>query len=171
MHRLIVGVTGCGKSTLAKIIAWEHRRAGDNVFVCDPWQASDWHCDASIPKVDDAIEFLFQQKRGGAVIFDEAGLAEAFMRLDENNRIVAAARHYGYAIYFLAQRYIQVPPKLRDNITTIYVFRQPPIVAKEMAKQWYSPGDPILKTPNLKRFEFLKLAGWKPASWHRIEKI
>lgn len=170
MHRLIVGATGCGKSTLAKIIAWEHYRAGDNVFICDPWQSS-WHCHALIPDPDAAVDFLFQEKRGGAVIFDEAGLAEAFMRLDENNRIVAAARHYGYAIYFLAQRFIQVPPKLRDNITTIYVFQQPPVAAKDMARQWFCPGDPLLKTPLLNRFEFLKQGGWTRPSWHRIEKI
>lgn len=102
------------------------------------------------------------------MIFDEAGLEGAILRLEENSNLAANARHYGYALYFLAQRFKQVPPTLRSNITTLYAFRQSPLDAKEMARQWYQPGEPLLLTPQLNRYEFLKTTGWRAGTWHRI---
>lgn len=171
-HRLIVGKTMSGKTTLAQILAKKHYDAGDSVFVLDSQGSPDWFCDQQFNRgeFDAFVHYLLDSgnHQGGAAFIDEAGLNEQDLRATQNNRLIIDARHRGLALYFMVHGIKQLPPIIRRNTTTIYAFQLSPDDAAEAARTWYEPGDPLLLTPYLPRFAFLKQTNFQGGAWYKL---
>lgn len=174
-HRIIVGKTLSGKTTLAQVLAWKHHNRGESVFVMDAQGSQDWTCDRQFGRGEfqEYLYFLLDSgaHAGGAAFIDEAGLEESELRRIESNRLIIDARHRGLALYFIAHGIKQLPPIIRRNVTTLYAFQLSPDDAAEAARVWYEPGDPLLRTPRLKRFEFLKQTNFKGGQWFKLEPV
>ena len=174
-HRLIVGKTLSGKTTLAQILAYKHHRRGEAVFILDAQESPNWFCDRQFGRGEfhQFINFLLDSgaHSGGAAFIDEAGLEEADLRRIQNNRLIIDARHRGVALYFIAHGIKQMPPIIRRNVTTLYAFQLSPDDATEAARTWYEPGNPLLLTPYLQRFAFLKQTNFKGGQWFKLESI
>ena len=171
MHRLIVGKTGSGKTTLAKYLAHAHWKQGAGVYVFDA-QEDAWAATAQFGRgqLQEFMSYLFDEdyRQPGAVFVDEAGLSEADLRRTESNRLVSDARHRGFALYFICHRIKHLSPTIRGQCDTVYAFRLGRRDAEEAAQEWDAPGDPLLKTPLLQQYQFLKQTNFKPPEWYEL---
>lgn len=141
MHTLVVGITGSGKSRLAKehIIPGWHRR-GYAVLVLDPL-AQPWP--GAYRQTDDPMRFLDWMQRGERCIgiVDECSTSlRGDANLERQTRWLATqSRNRGHKVYFLGQRVLQMQPDVRNNCSEAFVFMQTPADARWFAEQWNLP--------------------------------
>lgn len=148
-HVAIIGPTLCGKTTLAKRLAAQYRRAGLGVLVLDPfrdtWQAS-W-------ETVDRAAFVAKARasRRCALFADEAG--QVIARDPEAEWLFTGSRHWGHRMHVLAQSGVQMTPLMRSQCSRLYIFR----VSKRVAEMWAEDfaDDRILAATGLNQFEFL----------------
>jgi hypothetical protein len=134
VHRLVVGISGCGKSRLIReriIPAYAAR--GVAVLVLDPvgqaWPGAAW-------VTDDPWRFLATAKasRRCVLVVDECdetlrGSAE----LERGCKYLATrSRNDGHLAYFIAQRAHQIPPSYRNQCSGAFVFKQTAEDAEEI---------------------------------------
>ncbi len=133
-HVLILGMTMSGKTTLGRGLAAEYGHRGIGRLVLDPIGDPRWPADRL---TTDPEEFLAwcQQARGCAVFIDEAGEVVGRYQ-DEQHWLATRSRHYGHRAHFLAQRAQQIAPLVRDQCTTLFLFRVSLSDAKLLADEW-----------------------------------
>ena len=141
MHSLVVGITGSGKSRLAKqIIIPGWCRRGYAVLVLDPigqpWPGAHW-------VTDDPMTFLDKAKASEkcVLIVDECSTAlRGDAKTERATRWLATqSRNRGHIAYFLGQRVLQMQPDIRDNCGAAFVFQQNPDNAGWFNDQWNLP--------------------------------
>lgn len=142
-HRLVVGVTGSGKSYKAKIWAKGVLKAKACVVAFNPvgdtWPKGVINC-----RTADELEALLRRliaKKVKVMLF----LDEAFMLRQQVNRklhplltiIGSAGRHYGITMVVISQYPTSIDTNLRWNCSEAYVFRLADVTAaKELWKQY-----------------------------------
>ncbi len=150
-HILIVGTTGCGKTTLARqlaIVAVSKRR---RVVVFDPMR-SKWPDGCLV--YDDEREFSQRalRTRNALFIIDEAG--ETIGRCNyEMFWLATRARHLNAQSVFITHRPTQLSNIVRDNCNRIFMFRSTAAVAKMMSEEFTD--DNLLAAVDLKSHEYL----------------
>lgn len=99
--------------------------------------------------LDEIIEAIENDKNSDAyedgynpqylIVFDDVGV---YLRNDKRleakiNILVANRRHYGISMFFLVQNIMQMPPPLRKNLTSLFLYKPKNGVEKELIrKEW-----------------------------------
>lgn len=150
-HVAIIGPTLCGKTTLAKRLAGEYRRAGVGVLVLDPFRDT-WPADWMTP---DRAAFIAKARasRRCALFADEAG--QVIARDPEAEWLFTGSRHWGHRMHVLAQSGIQMTPLMRAQCSRLYIFRTTRRVAEMWAEDFAD--ERICAATTLARFEFLRV--------------
>jgi hypothetical protein len=151
-HALCVGVSGCGKTTLMKIIAKKLPRVavceygGKNKIGKTPWGT------ATVFHTLDIDEMLwFAQHNVSCNLFiDDAG--ENMERSRDFDFFTTCGRRWGHTVYLIVQRATQVTPNIRTNCETLYCFRQSEYDTQELRKDFPIEFDNAIR---LKKFQFL----------------
>lgn len=127
-HAAIIGMTGSGKTVLAREIARTHRKQGCGVLVLDPFRSPEWPADFI---TESMTAFLAKAKasRRCALFVEEAG---DFGRTPEFAWLFTQARHWGHVTHYVSQYHSQVPPIVRSNCERLFLFR----VSSRSAETW-----------------------------------
>lgn len=136
-HCLINGMTESGKTTLAKRLAAEYKRAGVGVIVLDPLHDPGWQADF---QTDDPGEFLevCRTSQRCALFIDEGG--ENAGQFDKPMHWLATrARHYGHNSHFISQRGAQLAKTIRDQCGRIFLFCSSVDDCKIHSREWNKP--------------------------------
>jgi hypothetical protein len=151
-HYGMFGRTETGKSTLAFILANRIRdsigkkSAGNinRIVVVNPhlnkWPQADYQYEFA----GEAQEYL--RKNTGCVVFvEETGLLiEDYA--DLVRKWTTTYRHLSHSFYFIGQRFVQLPPTMRDQLKAYFVFACSDDDAMEIADQF---GKPELRKANM----------------------
>ena len=149
-HSLILGMTESGKTTLAKQLAAQYKKAGINVLVLDPLKDPSWNADYQTNNPDEFLK-VFWDSRRCAVFIDEAG--ESAGRYDKAmERTATKGRHWGHNVHYISQRGTMINTTIRGQCTNMFLFSTGLKDAKIHAEEW---GHEELKNANkLKKGEF-----------------
>ena len=144
--RAVIGEIGTGKSRLAHMLAWEARRAGHAVLVCEP----EGDCGTWIGAhrlLHDAPETVAWMKAnpqaaGGEAFFEEAAEVCGGTGSALAARVAFAARgcrKYGWRSTFIWQRWPELSASLRRHCQTVVAFAQDAEDAEMMARDLRAP--------------------------------
>lgn len=158
MHSLIIGETGSGKTTTARDMADTFRASGVKIVVLDPWKGAAWNADYITDNADDLLATL-KESRCCAVFIDECNTTLA--RNPKYDMLAGAMRHYGHRCHFLAQRFSQVTPGIRDNCQTLLLFACGLDYARLAAKEYNDPK--LLEAASLKEGYYIVKRRFRPA--------
>lgn len=159
-HRLVVGSTMTGKTTVARTLAAEAVRRGVAVTVYDPLN-SDWHTDNVYTCEEEFFSAASSLANSGAkqlAIIDEADTV-----LNAGNRqrlwIATRGRHYGIELVLITQRPTLIVPTARNMCGELYAFRVSSSDAALLAQDF---ADDRIKdrAPALSQGQFLR-SYWK----------
>lgn len=137
-HVMILGMTMSGKTTLAKMLAAEYRKAGLKVGVLDPLGDPGWPADF---RTDDVDVFLarFWDSRQCAWFIDEAG--ESVGQFDTvMTKTATRGRHWGHRCHYISQRGTQLARTVRDQCASLFLFTTSLDDSKVHANEWNKPG-------------------------------
>jgi len=135
-HVLIAGTTMSGKSTLARQLAAQYKRAGIGVIVLDPLQDDRWGADY---QTADNGAFLASAKNSWqcALFVDEAGAAIGRYN-PEMEWCVTQGRHLGHRTHVITQWPTQLSPLVRGQCAYLYLFQVPRKAAALLAEEFNS---------------------------------
>lgn len=159
-HKLIVGGTETGKSTLARSMEADAFKRGIVPVIYDPTLNPAWKSELV---TDDEYEFFFmlnaQFEKGGSIlaIVDEA---DTIMSMSHRHNwwLFMRGRHYGIEAIAITQRPTNIAPSVRGNTSELFAFRIPKSDALALADDFAADG--INKAAELAQGEFLR-AYWK----------
>lgn len=135
MHTLIVGITGSGKSTIAKRMAEKAKRKGKGVLVFDPYLDE---YDAHLITSDlEEFEKYVKANKNCLCIVDEAG--EVLERGKRDNWLGTQTRHNGHDLVFICQVATMLSRPVRTSCSQVYAFRQGALSARTMAEEFACP--------------------------------
>ena len=140
-HVLVVGQTLSGKTTLAKLLVADWLKQGIPCIVFDP-RLTAWGepGDERVLVVRDVAAFLaaVEGSVSCGVVWDESG--GHFDRTDQQHLWVALeSRHLGHRAVLITTYYKLLPPAVREQITTLYLFKAGVRTCKQVAEEWASP--------------------------------
>lgn len=167
MHVGIFGPTRSGKTTLAQHLAAEYAKAGRAVLVCDPigvsWPTAAWQ--TSSPQ---ALLAKAKGSRNCMVFIEEASLSIARDR-QMSWLFVAAGNPAagGHVTHIIGQDGASLLPAMRQQLSTVYLFRCHPDLSDVWARQFAQPEIADL-APTLERFEFLQIRAFSPVKKCRL---
>jgi hypothetical protein len=119
-HVLILGTSESGKTTLAKMLARQYKRAGMGVLVLDPLMDPQWQADFM---TSDEEQFLkrFWASRNCFAFMDEGG--DSVGRFNTAMQKTATrGRHWGHSCHYITQRATQLAPIVRDQCRHLFAF-------------------------------------------------
>ncbi len=155
MHVLILGITETGKTTLAFKLAREYRSKGIKIFVLDPDKRQEWQADF----ITDDPEFFLETcklNQRAALFVDEGGVTIG-RYAGSSQWLATNARKWGHKAHFIAQRAQQIDPNVRNQCTSIFLFKQSVDDAKILSKDFVAPQ--LIDACNLKKGEYLCKVG------------
>lgn len=149
MHVLILGMTRSGKTTLAVQLAQQYRAARKPVAVLTPAGLGGqtdprWNPVSNLVTSDRGkfLAVLTSPKTWGAMaMVDEANQTIGWHDVDMERLFTAGSMH-GLTMHAIAQRAASFNKTIREQCSRLYLFRQGPDDAMEMARQF---GHPELK--------------------------
>lgn len=156
MHTLIIGVTGCGKSTLAKLLCKGYYQSGFKTLVCDPNRSREWKCTYLVNSMEE-LNGLAEKNRDMFIFVDEAARYVDKYE-DDCWWLTTEARKWGHSTCLIAQDTVMLPRVVREQCTRVYAFKTTPIDAKKIAGRYGS----YIETDKLGKFEFLVLDDFIP---------
>jgi hypothetical protein len=130
-------MTLSGKTTKAKALAHDYRRAGIGVLVLDPLQDPGWQADFI---TDDPGKFLdvFWKSRSCMAFMDEGG--ESVGRYDlAMQKTATRGRHCGHVCHYVTQKATQLAPVVRDQCTRLFLFCSSTRDGKILADEFNRP--------------------------------
>ena len=170
MHVGIFGPTRCGKTTLAQALAAEYVKNGRACLVCDPlnarWPAAHWQTTSAAALVAKA-----QASRSCMIFIEEASLSIARDRsLSWLFTTAGNPQAGGHVTHIIGQDGASLLPAMRQQLSTVYLFRCHPDLAETWARQFADPA--IAATaPTLQRYEFLKIRAFEPVKVCRLPPL
>lgn len=145
-HNLIVGMTGTGKSTLAKLVIKQAKKAGRKTVVLDPIGDPSYSADFQTTDPDQFLAYA-KANKSCYLFVDESG--QAIGRYNEPMMWLATtSRHLGHLSFFISHSATQLSPILRGQCGQVYLFSCAAANFKTVAEEWNQPD--ILK---MKRFD------------------
>lgn len=168
MHSLIVGISGAGKTHLAKYFAKQALAAGRGVLLYDPL-GNPFPCTWRTANPDRFLDMV-KASKDCLVVVDEAptictnlGEHQKFEWLatqSRHNTVVTdpATKHlFGHRCLFLAQKVTRIAPVYRENCTRLFAFNIKQASARILAEDF---GDELLRAPTLPRYHFMFATNW-----------
>jgi hypothetical protein len=161
MHVGIFGPTRSGKTTLSHSLAAAYRAAGRANLVCDPigvpWPAAQW-------QTTDATALMTKAKssRGCILWIEESSVSISRDRSLSWFFTTAGNPHAGgHITHVIGQDGASLLPGMRQQISTVYLFRCHPKLAEVWAEQFAEPEIARL-APTLQQYEFILARGFQP---------
>jgi len=163
-HSLILGMTGSGKSSLAKKLAISFEAKDMRVAVLDPL-GYDWPVTFHTDDPDGYMQYVRSHTR--MVLFvDESG--EVLKQHDKEKQWLATqSRHFGHSVFFIGQRNIQIPRTMRDQCETFYIFTLNIKDARNLADETNKPE--IVGVADLPKMTFARVNRFEPVTYHTIK--
>jgi len=154
-HTLIVGITGSGKTTVAKNLAVTYRRRGVGVLVLTPCLHDGWESDYITDNPELFLQVVFLN-RNCAIFVDECG--EMIGRwAGPMTKLATRSRHWGHNVHFIGQRATMIDPNVRSMCECFFIFKQSATDAKIVAIE--SACDVFLDAATLKKGQCLAKIG------------
>lgn len=154
-------MTGSGKTTLAKRLIPEYRKAGTPAIILDPMRDPHWGITEQDFQTHEPEIFLTKmyQSRRCALFVDEGG--ESIGRYSREMGVVTTrSRHFGHKTHIITQRPSQIDRTVRDQCTELYLFRVGFQDAKTLAEEFgYQE---IRDANNFEQGQFFKLSRFNP---------
>lgn len=159
-HKLIVGGTETGKSTLARAMEADAVKRGIVPVIYDPTLNPAWISELVTCDEFDFFDMLREQhekKKSILAIVDEA---DTIMSMSHRHNwwLFMRGRHFGIEAIAITQRPTNIAPSVRGNTSELFAFRIPKSDAQELANDFAAEG--IAKAAELVQGEFLR-AYWK----------
>lgn len=155
MHTLIIGITGSGKTTLAKKLCQQYIKRGITVFVLDPLLSSEWNAHYITDNPDEFVDVVFDNINC-AIFVDES--AETIGRYaGAMQRLATSSRNLGHNVHFICQRPKQLDINMRTQCEIVFVFKLSYYDAKELAKEYVA--DELMHAPKLQKGQYLAKVG------------
>jgi DNA helicase HerA-like ATPase len=158
MHVLIVGMTGSGKTTLAKRLVTQYKANKTPSLVLDPLFDPGWGADWQTANQQEFLDTMFQCRKC-ALFVDESGAAIG-RYAGEMAVIATQSRHFGHKAHFLTQRGSQLDKLIRDQCSTLFLFRVSKGDAKTFADEFGY--EDILQANSLAPGECFKVTRFSP---------
>jgi len=152
LHYGIFGTGLSGKTTLAMHLSKSYwRKAQIKSLVLDP-NKENWGPQAFVTD-DEAIfwEMVWKRERDCALFVDEGG--ETIKRDSEKTPLFTRVRHRGHRLHIIGHGGMNLLPVQREQIHTVYLFRQSKDGADLWAEQFAEPR--IVDSTTLGQYEFL----------------
>jgi len=159
MHSLIIGITGSGKTTLAKQQCAKAKLEGVKTIVLDPMMDKGWECDFITDSKEEFLQVV-KQSTGCKLFVDESGQTVGKYNL-EMEWLATQARHWGHKTTFITQRAQQISPTVRDQCSILYVFLVSKKDSDTFAEEFVQ--DELKNASSLKKFEFYRVGRFIPA--------
>lgn len=159
-HKLIVGGTETGKSTLARGMESDAVKRGILPVIYDPTLNPAWESEWVTSDEGEFLEMLraaHTEKRAILAVIDEADTILS-MSHRHNWWIFMRGRHFGIEAIAITQRPTNIAPSIRGNASELFAFRIPKSDALALADDFAAEG--IAKAAELAQGEFLR-AYWK----------
>lgn len=143
-HRLLLGATGQGKSTLAKQLAARLAQQRQQVIVFNPMGDEGWPAQAvQVYNVTHLQALLNNTANYGAHVFiDEAIIYRRMLNQSKHKLLMSLGsigRHMAYTLWILAQYPTSVDTNIRWNCGECYCFRLVEVEhSEDVAKQYNS---------------------------------
>lgn len=134
MHHLIIGMTECGKTTLAKMICGNLKKRGKKTAVLDPLYDEGWNCDFQTSNSDEFLTWA-KSNRSAYLFIDEGSVSIGRYNVPMQ-WLATMSRHWGHSSYFISQGFTQLPPMVRDNCQVLYLFTAADSVNKIAAEEF-----------------------------------
>jgi hypothetical protein len=165
-HNLLIGMTGCGKSSLIKYeIIPRFRKAGIKSAVLDPLGDPTFKADYQTKDSNEFLRFAFQQK-GYILIVDESG--QAIGKYNEPMIALATTvRHKGNFSFFACHSVTTLPPVIRSQCSNVFLFQCSRTNFKMVADEWDQPD--LMKLGKLGVGEFYFVPKFGEISRGRID--
>jgi energy-coupling factor transporter ATP-binding protein EcfA2 len=161
MRTLIVGITGCGKSTIAKKLAAKAYKKKP-VLVFDPY-SDNYRCHLNTPDIDLFCRYVLHNKNCLCII-DEAG--EVLSKGSEHTWLGTQTRHLGHDMIFICQVATMLSRPIRTSCNEVYAFRQGALSAKTMAEEFACAE--LGKCAELGAYEYYHLRDFTKISKHVV---
>lgn len=147
----IFGITQSGKTTLAKELSREMwRKNKRRSLVLDP-HTEIWGDQAWVTADEEKFWEAVWKTRGAFVIVEEA--AATIRRDRELVPVFTRLRHLNHVLCVIGHNGTDLLPAMRQQIKTLYLFRQPQEAAEIWATSFAEPA--LMDAQYLGRFEFL----------------
>lgn len=148
----IFGPKLSGKTTLAKALSGEYWRQRNMVtYVLDPWKSA-WGPHAWVQNDEEYFWDTVWQKKGGLVIVDDG--SSTIARDKELIPVFTMMRHNHHKLLIIGHNGANLLPEMRQEIDTLYLFRQPIPSCKAWYENFANIG--LLEAANLQQYEFLE---------------
>lgn len=167
-HGAILGMSGSGKTFLARNLASGYKGAGRNVLSLhkpdEPWKQNEVtiqtsHVDLFLDKIEEIreeneilIESGMEAMCKSWVCFIELSDAEADKNDKRLHLLFSKGRHNGLKLYYLSQRGQSVHPNIRENCSELFLFSCYMKAAKNWSEEFCD--DELLKAAKLPKYEF-----------------
>lgn len=155
MHAIILGITETGKTTLAFSLAAKYKARGIRVLVLDPDKRKNWNADFITDDPDLFVETC--KLNQGCALFIDEGSVTIGRYAGSSQWLATNARKWGHKAHFITQRAQQIDPNVRNQCTTIFLFKQSVDDAKILSKDFVAPS--LLDACSLKKGEYLGKIG------------
>lgn len=150
-HNLIIGMTGCGKTSLLKYeIIPRFRKAGIKSAVLDPLGDPAFNADFQTKNSNEFLRFAFSNQ-GYILAIDESGQAIGKYNYPMQ-ALATAVRHKGNFSFFSTHSATQLPPIVRGQCGNVFLFACSRRNFEVIADEWDQPD--LLKVGKLGAGEF-----------------
>lgn len=163
-HKLVVGQTLSGKSTLVKAMASEAVKRGLVLVVYDPTLSPDWETELVTDDEEtfyDMLKAIHAEGAQAMVVVDEADTILG-MSHRHNWWLFQRGRHFGFECVAITQRPQLVAPSIRCNAPELFIFQSGKNDAAFLGEDY---GVDLSSAPELVQGSFL----W--AHWREGKKV
>lgn len=130
-HTLIIGITGSGKTTLAKRLAIRYANQGIPVLVLDPFKSPEWQANLITDEPDEFVDIVFENLNCAIFVDESADMIGRWAGTMQ--KLATQSRNLGHNVHFICQRPKQLDINMRTQCESIFVFKLSYHDAKELA--------------------------------------
>ena len=161
----IFGPKLSGKTTLARqLSACYWSKHGMRSLVLDPHLES-WGTQALVSADEDIFWHNVWKTRGSLIIVEEA--SATIRRERELIPVFTRMRHCNHKLLVIGHSGMDLLPTMRQQLDTVYLFRQPESAAKVWAETMTE--NKLLTAVELRQFEFLHCRLYEPPKKYRLK--
>lgn len=142
----------------------EYKKKGIKTAVLDPLCDPDFQADFQTDNPDEFLDVMYSSRQC-ALFVDESG--DAIGRYaGPMAKLATQSRHFGHKAHFLTQRSVLLDRTIRDQCSTLFIFRVGKRDADTLAEEFGY--DELRQVNDLGRGEFYKVTRFSPPEKHRL---